>query len=261
MVSRLPSYLHPVAGRPLVWHTVNALGSLEAGPSAVAVVGPHDLPVELFDGVGIEVRVVPFGSPEMKDLHSTEDGRRAVVLHASASVDHDNLERLLAADDGEWLGGHDGVAAAIRVHPTDLERLLSQADQFSVASGSVDPLRRLLDTPGAFVVRTRADLARAHHRIRDDLVRALMAAGVTFILPETVTVDVDVRIGRDTIVYPAVVLEGQTTIGEETVVGPGCRIISSWIGSGVELKGWNYIANASIRNRAILEPYVRRGFD
>jgi len=31
------------------------------------------------------------------------------------------------------------------------------------------------------------------------------------------------------------VLEGQTTIGEETVIGPGCRIIDSWVGSGVEL--------------------------
>jgi bifunctional UDP-N-acetylglucosamine pyrophosphorylase / glucosamine-1-phosphate N-acetyltransferase len=75
-----------------------------------------------------------------------------------------------------------------------------------------------------------------------------------------VMVDVDVRIGRDTIVYPSVVLEGQTTIGDETVIGPGCRVIDSWIGSGVELKGWNYVAHTSVRNRAILEPYVRRGF-
>jgi bifunctional UDP-N-acetylglucosamine pyrophosphorylase / glucosamine-1-phosphate N-acetyltransferase len=87
-----------------------------------------------------------------------------------------------------------------------------------------------------------------------------MEGGTTFLLPESVMVDVDVRIGRDTIVYPSVVLEGQTTIGDETVIGPGCRVIDSWIGSGVELKGWNYVAHTSVRNRAILEPYVRRGF-
>ena len=57
------------------------------------------------------------------------------------------------------------------------------------------------------------------------------------------------------------VLEGQTTVGEETVIGPGCRVIDSWVGSGVELKGWNYISHTSVRNRAILEPYTRRGFD
>jgi bifunctional UDP-N-acetylglucosamine pyrophosphorylase/glucosamine-1-phosphate N-acetyltransferase len=88
-----------------------------------------------------------------------------------------------------------------------------------------------------------------------------MSAGVTFLLPASVLVDVDVRIGTDTTIYPGVVLEGDTTIGDETVIGPGCRIIDSWIGSGVELKGWNYVAHTSVRNRAILEPYVRRGFD
>jgi bifunctional UDP-N-acetylglucosamine pyrophosphorylase / glucosamine-1-phosphate N-acetyltransferase len=97
--------------------------------------------------------------------------------------------------------------------------------------------------------------------MRDRLVRRHMAAGVTFLLPESVLVDVEVTIGRDTIVYPGVVLEGNTSVGEEAVIGPGCRIIDSRIGSGVELKGWNYIARTSVRNRAILEPYVRRGFE
>jgi bifunctional UDP-N-acetylglucosamine pyrophosphorylase/glucosamine-1-phosphate N-acetyltransferase len=88
-----------------------------------------------------------------------------------------------------------------------------------------------------------------------------MEGGVTFLLPQSVLVDVDVGIGRDTIIYPGVVLEGRTTIGAETVVGPCCRIVNSWVGSGVELKGFNYLSHTSIRNRAILEPHVRRGFD
>jgi hypothetical protein len=29
----------------------------------------------------------------------------------------------------------------------------------------------------------------------------------------------------------------------------------------VELKGFNYVSHTSIRNRAILEPHVKRGFD
>ncbi len=88
-----------------------------------------------------------------------------------------------------------------------------------------------------------------------------MAGGVTFLEPRSVLADVDVRIGPDTLVYPGVVLEGRTVIGSETVIGPGCRIIDSQVGSGVELKGWNYLVNTNIRNRAVLEPYVRRGYD
>src|SRR5690606_36229639 len=121
--------------------------------------------------------------------------------------------------------------------------------------------RRVEATAATFPVRNRHDLARLQGRVRDQLVRALMDAGVTFLLPESVLVDVDVRVGRDTVIYPGVILEGSTTVGEESVIGPGCRIIDSWVGSGVELRGWNYIAHASVRNRAILEPYVRRGFD
>jgi bifunctional UDP-N-acetylglucosamine pyrophosphorylase/glucosamine-1-phosphate N-acetyltransferase len=74
-------------------------------------------------------------------------------------------------------------------------------------------------------------------------------------------VDVDVRIGPDTVIYPGAVLEGQTEIGPECVVGPHSRVIDATIGRGVELKGWNYITRTSIRNHAVLEPYVRRGFD
>jgi hypothetical protein len=45
------------------------------------------------------------------------------------------------------------------------------------------------------------------------------------------------------------------------VIGPHSRIMEATIGRGVELKGWNYVARTTIRNQAVLEPYVRRGFD
>jgi bifunctional N-acetylglucosamine-1-phosphate-uridyltransferase/glucosamine-1-phosphate-acetyltransferase GlmU-like protein len=52
-----------------------------------------------------------------------------------------------------------------------------------------------------------------------------------------------------------------TEIGSECVIGPHCRVIESRIGRGVELKGWNYVTHTSIRNHAVLEPYVRRGYE
>jgi len=142
-----------------------------------------------------------------------------------------------------------------------LSQLLRLPDPFAVPNGVLAAADRLSDSRDTSIVQNRAQLAATSDRIRRQIVRGHMAAGVTFLLPETVLVDVDVRIGRDSILYPGVVLEGSTTVGDETVIGPGCRIIDSWVGSGVELRGWNYISHTSIRNRAILEPYVRRGFD
>ena len=89
---------------------------------------------------------------------------------------------------------------------------------------------------------------RPLENVRSRVVLGHMRAGVTFLLPDSVLIDVDVRIGSDTTIYPGVVLEGQTTIGGETVLGPGVRVIDSWIGSGVEMKGWNYVAHTSVRN-------------
>lgn len=69
----------------------------------------------------------------------------------------------------------------------------------------------------------------------------------------------DVRIGTDTIIYPGAVLEGATEIGSECVIGPYSRIVESLVGRGAELMGWNYLSRATLRNHAVLEPYVRRG--
>ena len=56
-------------------------------------------------------------------------------------------------------------------------------------------------------------------------------------------------------------LEGATEIGAECVIGPFSRLVEATVGRGVELRGWNYVAHTSVRNHAVLEPYVRRGVD
>lgn len=261
MVSRLPSFLHPVAGRPLLWHTVHALATDDVPPTEIYVLAPAGMTPAPFDDLLAEVHLRPLpglGDPAV-DLPGLETP--VVAVRASACFEPGAFARLLEADAGSWIDGGAGVAAAVSVTRENLEGMLLLADPFAAGNGVVRPEAAMPAGAGTFAVRTRADLARAVRRVRDQLVRLLMEGGTTFLLPDSVIVDVDVRVGRDTVIYPGVVLEGQTTIGDETVIGPGCRIIDSWVGSGVEMKGWNYIAHTSVRNRAILEPYVRRGFD
>lgn len=261
MRSRLPAFLHPVAGRPLIWHTVTSLLTAEQPVREVLVLTPPDFPPEILGDLGSQVEARIF-DPDIPNKGITGHGDEPVLLvHASASIDRESIRRLLAAGLGGWVGGADTEAAATIVRTEQLLDLLQKEEPFAVPNGVLSPLRRADGDQGSFVVHNRHDLARLQGRIRDQLVRALMDGGVTFLLPESVLVDVEVRIGQDTVVYPGAILEGSTTIGAETVIGPGCRIVDSWVGSGVELRGYNYIANASVRNRAILEPYVRRGFD
>lgn len=265
MASRLPTYLHPVAGRPLVWHATNSFGELTDPPERVLVVSETDLPAELFHDLPFAVEVVV--TPQVDEdrprdlslLNPDEDA--CLVVHGAAVVPSSALAQMRQRPTGHWIPGGPAVAAAVHSDAAHLSRLLRLPDPLAAPNGSLDPGASLERTSSALVVEDRFHLSAVTEQVRRQLVRSITASGVSFLLPDSVLVDVDVRIGRDSIVYPGVVLEGATTIGEETVIGPGCRIIDSWVGSGVELRGWNYISHTSIRNRAILEPYVRRGFD
>lgn len=265
MASRLPTYLHPIAGRPLVWHAVAAFGESESPPSRVLVISEGDLSAELFHDLPhpVEVLAVPAGDERRRrDVQPLDEGGEAcVVVHASTVMPAACIEQLRDQPVGRWIPGGDDQAAAVRSDAEHLPKLFRLPDPFTIPNGALAAADGLADVAPSPIVRDRGQLASTSERIRRHLIRNLMTGGVSFLLPDTVLVDVDVRIGRDSIVYPGVVLEGSTTVGEETVIGPGCRIIDSWVGSGVELRGWNYISHTSIRNRAILEPYVRRGFD
>jgi hypothetical protein len=258
--SRLSTYLHPLAGRPLAWHAVQAVASL--GAARVVVAGGPDLGPELFADVPGEVRVLETGPDDLGWAlnAAAEGGARVLAVDAAAPTAGDELRRLLEREGDALLEGDDGVVLAAWMGADAAAALAERGGDLGALREALSHADLLRDEDG-FVVRSREALARASACIRDRVVRRLMDAGVTFLLPESTLVDVDVLIGRDTVVYPGVVLEGQTVVGEETVIGPSCRIISTRIGSGVELKGFNYLSHTSIRNHAVLEPYVRRGFD
>lgn len=260
MGSRVATHLHPLAGRPLAWHVVSALAGLHPAPSAIVVVADRELNTDPFLDVCPELRVVgPGEESPWSAVQASGLEERVLLADARAPLLAGGIGRLLdAPGESAVLVDEAGRPAAAWLTRDEAAGVLGGGRGMGgVPAGA----GRVTDAESALVVRDRAGYAAAGAAMRDRLVQRLMEGGVSFLLPGTTWVDLDVRIGRDSIVYPGVVLEGQTTVGEETVIGPGCRVVDSWIGSGVELKGWNYISHTSVRNRAILEPYVRRGFD
>lgn len=260
--SRLSTYLHPVAGRSLVWHVMHGVSTASSKPLQLLLVsgdpslagGLDDLRAETI----FPARSVPWAVRVADRLHPSCE--RVLIVDAAAAALGRSLHMLLAGPTSRTLRTVDGTPVAVWLDRRRFVELSAGApDLETLADECTDATDSVGDD--VFTVRDRASLARAGRGIRDRIVGGLMAGGVTFLDPQSVLVDVDVRIGPDTIIYPGVVLEGGTTIGSETVIGPACRIIDSQVGSGVELKGWNYLVNTTIRNRAVLEPYVRRGYD
>lgn len=81
-------------------------------------------------------------------------------------------------------------------------------------------------------VNDRAQLAIAGAILRRRVNTNLMHSGVTIIDPDTTYIDVTVKVGRDTIIYPGTFLEGNTIIGEECSLGPGTTLRDCRVGKG-----------------------------
>ncbi|MBQ6401877.1 MAG: UDP-N-acetylglucosamine diphosphorylase [Firmicutes bacterium] len=65
---------------------------------------------------------------------------------------------------------------------------------------------------------------------------SLMEEGVVFIDLKAAYIDESVKIGRGTVIYPCVVLEGDVVIGEDCVIGQNTRIVDSVIGDGTQVQ-------------------------
>ena len=106
---------------------------------------------------------------------------------------------------------------------TDVVEVLADAGHTVVAMPIGDPAE-------AQGVNDRAQLAGAEAELRRRTNERWMASGVTMVDPLQTYVDAGVRLSPDVTLFPGVILQGTTTIGERTEIGPGTRLVSCTIG-------------------------------
>ena len=105
-------------------------------------------------------------------------------------------------------------------------------------------------------INTRAELAAAVAVLRQRVLDRLMREGVTVLDPSSTYVDATVSIGRDTVLYPNVTLEGQTAIGEGCVIYPGSRLRDTRLGNGVTILDGCLLTESEIADACSLGPYA-----
>jgi bifunctional UDP-N-acetylglucosamine pyrophosphorylase/glucosamine-1-phosphate N-acetyltransferase len=74
--------------------------------------------------------------------------------------------------------------------------------------------------------------------------------------PGSVWIDAGVTIGRDTVLYPNVSLEGKTIIGEGTTIRSGVRITDCVLGNHVEILDCCVLSESEVDDDAHLGPFV-----
>ena len=102
---------------------------------------------------------------------------------------------------------------------------------------------------------TRAELAEVDRIFRDRKRRALMDAGVTILLPETVLIDPDVRVGEDTIIEPSVHLFGNTRIGANCTIRAGSVLTDVVLEDGVTVREHSILTSSRVRTGARVGPF------
>ncbi|KZS61010.1 bifunctional UDP-N-acetylglucosamine diphosphorylase/glucosamine-1-phosphate N-acetyltransferase GlmU [Mycobacterium pseudokansasii] len=109
-------------------------------------------------------------------------------------------------------------------------------------------------------VNNRVQLAQLGAELNRRIVATHQLAGVTVIDPATTWIDVDVTIGRDTVIHPGTQLLGRTQIGGHCVIGPDTTLTDVTVGDSATVIR-THGASSSIGDGATVGPftYLRPG--
>lgn len=101
-------------------------------------------------------------------------------------------------------------------------------------------------------VNSKIELAKASKVLRKRKNNELMENGVIFMDPETTYIEENVQVGKDTLLYPTVILQGNTKIGEKCEIIGNTRIINSNLGNSITIE-------SSVIEDSIIEDLVTMG--
>ena len=185
-------------------------------------------------------------------LDHQRDNNAACVIGTADTANNEGLGRVVRNDSGEFI--------CIREHKdaSDEERKITEINtgcyafdnQLMLASlrelqpNNVQAEYYLTDCPRilmdqghkvaascsltieeAIGVNTRVQLAEVRSHIQRDILNELMMSGVTIVDPLQTSIDQGVSAGRDTVIKPGCVIEGDVTIGENCQIGPNVHIV------------------------------------
>ena len=314
MRSNLPKTLHPLLGKPIVFHALDAvLPYVDLAPVLVTGFGGEQVREELARAYGSAVTFA-LQAEQLGTGHavrSAEDQLRGkadmllVTFGDMPMLRPETIERLiqihretgstltmtsvicdLPRGFGRVVRSSDGSVQAI------VEEAVATPEQLKIREYNISAycfdaewmwqnLEKLKPSPkGEFYItdlvaeakaqacrveavvledpaeglgiNNRVDLADCERALRKRINQQWMLAGVSFLDPDTTTVEMDVTIGQDTVLYPNTHLRGRTSIGENCVIGPDTTLLHTSVGD-------NSVIQYSTAEKATVGSHVTMG--
>jgi bifunctional UDP-N-acetylglucosamine pyrophosphorylase/glucosamine-1-phosphate N-acetyltransferase len=315
--SATPKVLHPICGRPLLWHTLQVVRA--ARPDRIVLVVGHgaDDVREAVASWGLKPQPVFVEQPEQLGTgHAAQIAERAVGRADTVLIANGDFDPITPADLKRILSSHRRTGAAVTLGSTILDRpggyarVVREGSRVTDVIEGVDAspaVRRIrevatnwmafrrdllfatlplldrdnrqreyylnravsilldkgervdatvFDTGGLLGANTRAGLAALEALVRRRTNEAHMAAGVRLIDPAATYIDVEVKIGRDSVIYPHTFLETGTRIGIGCVIGPSVGMVRSRVGDGSAV-WFAVVEDSKIGERCEVGPFAR----
>jgi bifunctional UDP-N-acetylglucosamine pyrophosphorylase/glucosamine-1-phosphate N-acetyltransferase len=132
------------------------------------------------------------------------------------------------------------------------EYYLTDLVEIAISEGRSVEAISLEDNAEAIGINTRVHLSQAEAFLRERVNQRLMLSGVTMIDPLTTYIEIDVKIGKDTVIYPNTYLQGSTKIGQNCMIGPNTMIQDCEVGDNCRIL-------SSVLEQAVVEDNVSMG--
>ena len=265
MNSRKSKLMMNLCGKPMAQFAIGAAQAVSAS-KPVIVVGEDA--GELQEAFADTVLYAQRSGEELLPQVCLSGGRITIVFSAdmpfvSKKMLTEMLETLETRDVGACIAiGGDETAQSGSVYCFDTAILaeamgagvqtFSECVEYFADNGhGVEPIY----SSDCDIAVDRIQLAKISDKMRARINNDLMRGGVTMIDPQSTYIDAGVKIGMDTTIYPGVIIEGDSEIGQDVILYQGSRIVDSNIGNGSVVQN-SVLLEAVVGENSTIGPYA-----
>ena len=106
-------------------------------------------------------------------------------------------------------------------------------------------------------INSKNELAAANKYLQHLKNSKLIAGGVTLVDPETIFIQHEVTIGRDTVIHANVHVSGNSSIGSNCTIGPDVVLKECQIGDNAVIGAFSNLSSSIIQNNEIVAPHTK----
>ena len=188
-------------------------------------------------------------------LRTQDNEVMAIVEHTDATSSQREIREVNA---GVYAFDIAALRSALsRLSSNNAQQELYLTDVIAILRGDGETVhaRHVDDSALVAGVNNRVQLAELGAELNRRIGAAHQMSGVTSIDPVTTWIDVDVTIGRDTVIHPGTQLLGRTRVGSHCVVGPDTTLTDVAVGDGASVVR-THGTSSSIGGGATVGPYT-----